>query len=533
MHQPSAPDPTARSRFSWQLGAVLALLVACAPEGAVPAARNPAGEIPAEVPVLRVGAQGIAADLVPRDTAIPWYQFWPMYDSLTQLGKDYRVEPSLAERWELAPDGLSWTFTLRRDVRWPDGSPLTAQDVKFTIESLIEQNTSIRARIPAVIGARLLDDDRVELSTSRVDVSVPNNGAVLWIFPRQAIEQIGWGAFTAQPFGSGPYELVEYRSADLLRYRKKSTPHPFRSPVANELVIRTIPEPAQLIAGLRSGELDLVPAANFSVEQIGQLKNAGFQIEAPLASSVYLVMMYGAAQTRRTPLRDRRVRYAINYAVDRFTMARQFYGTYAQPTGQQAVPGSLYFDPDAPPWPFDPQRAKQLLAEAGYPNGFRLEIGIVFTPLRSPAEVMLAVKQYLADVGIDTPVLQTEVGVWTDYAFGRNNTPQPDFLATFSLESDGFYTNWRAVAGCDRGGSIEKAWTCTPEGDRTFDAALSEPDPTRRSQVLRQANRVFREDAPVLFLVNGPQFFVSSPKLRGLTLPTPQFYNLDSVYLVR
>jgi peptide/nickel transport system substrate-binding protein len=487
----------------------------------------------AEQQQLRIGTQGLAADIVPRDTAIAWYQYWAMYDSLTRLGKDYQVEPSIAERWELAPDGRAWTFTIRRGVTWPDGSPVTAEDVKFTIDTLIERNTSLRSRIPAVTSAEVIDEYRVRLPTSRVDVSVPNNGAVLWIFQKRVIEQIGWDAFTAKPFGSGPYELVEYRTADVMRYRKKATPHAFRQPIADELVIRSIPEPSQLMAGLRTGELDLVPQANFAIEQVEQLKSGGFEVVAPLTTSTYLVMMYGAYTTRATPLRDKRVRHAINYAVDRESIARQFYRAYAKPAGQQAVPGSLYFDPGAPPWPYDVAKAKQLLAEAGYPNGFRLQVGIVFTPSRAPADVVLAVQQYLQNVGIETPVNQTEVGIWTDHAFGRNNLPQPDFLATFSVESDGFYTNWRAVAGCDRGGSQEKAWTCNAEWDRTFDSALTEPNPQQRAQILREANRIFREDAPVVFLVNGPQFFVSSAKVRGLDIPTPQFYNLDSVYKVK
>jgi peptide/nickel transport system substrate-binding protein len=514
--------------------ALIVVTVSCAPP---PTVTTGAGAAPAEQradqQVLRVGTQGLAADIVPRDTAIAWYQYWAMYDSLTQLGKDYQVQPSIAERWELAPDGRAWTFTIRRGVLWPDGSPVTAEDVKFTIDTLIERNTSLRARIPAVVGAEVLDEYRVRFPTSRVDVSVPNNGAVIWIFQKRVIEQIGWEAFAAKPFGSGPYELVEYRTADLMRYRKKATPHAFRQPIADEILIRSIPEPSQLIAGLRTGELDLVPQANFAIEQVDQLKAAGFEIVAPLATSTYLVMMYGAYTTRNTPLKDRRVRQAVNYAVDRAAIARQFYRDYAKPAGQQAVPGSLYFDPDAPPWPHDVAKAKQLLAEAGYPNGFRLEVGIVFTPARAPADVMLAVQQYLQNVGIETPVKQTEIGIWTDHAFGRNNLPQPDFLATFSLESDGFYTNWRAVAGCDRGGSIDRAWTCNPDWDRTFDSALTEPNPQQRAQILRQANRIFREDAPVVFLVNGPQFFVSSPKVRGLDIPTPQFYNLDGVYKVK
>ncbi|MFN8535478.1 MAG: ABC transporter substrate-binding protein [Dehalococcoidia bacterium] len=514
-----------------------ALLVSACAAPSTPTA-NPAPAVPiaeqrADQQVLRIGTQGLAADIVPRDTAIAWYQYWAMYDSLTRLGKDYQVQPSIAERWELAPDGRAWTFTIRRGVVWPDGSPVTAQDVKFTIDSLIERNTSLRSRIPAVTGATLLDDYRVQLPTRQVDMSVPNNGAVLWVFQKSLLERIGWDAFSAKPSGSGPYELVEYRSADIMRYKKKTTPHAFRNPVAEEIVIRSIPEPSQLMAGLRTGELDLVPQANFALEQVEQLKSGGFEVVAPLATSTYLVMMYGGYIARQTPLADRRVRQAINYAIDRASIARQFYKEYAKPSGQQAVPGSLYFDPDAPPWPYDVAKAKQLLAEAGYPNGFKLQVGIVFTPSRAPADVMLAVKQYLQDVGIDTPVNQTEVGIWTDHAFGRNNLPQPDFLATFSVESDGFYTNWRAVAGCDRGGSIDRAWTCNADWDRTFDAALTEPDPQKRSQTLRQANRIFREDAPVVFLLNGPQFFVSNSKLRGLDIPTPQFYNLDSVYKLK
>lgn len=520
----------------WLLITMASLLAACASpaaptSGPAPAA-TAAGEQRADQQILRVGTQGLAAELVPRDTAIAWYQFWAMYDSLTQLGPDYKVQPSIAEKWDLSPDGLTWTFTIRKGVKWPDGSELNANDVKFTIDTLIEKNSSLRSRIPAVTSAKALDDYRVELATRKVDVSIPNNGAVIWIFPKKVVDQVGWDAFIGKPVGSGPYELIEYRSADIMRFKKKATPHAFRKPVADEISIKAIPEASQLMAGLRTGELDLVPQANFAVEQVEQLKSGGFQVTAPLATSAYMVMMHGAALTRKTPLLDKRVRQAINYAIDRDTIAKQFYKEYAKPSGQQAVPGSLYYDSELGPWPYDVKKAKDLLAEAGYPTGFKLEVGIVFTPSRAPQDVILAVKQYLGNVGIDADVKQTEVGVWTDYAFGRN-VPQPDFLATFSVESDGFYTNWRAVAGCDRGGSIDKAWTCNADWDKTFDSALTEADPAKRAAILKQASKIFREDSPVVLLVNGSQFFVSTNKVRALEIPTPQFYNLDSVYKVK
>ena len=496
------------------------LLAACTPAAPSGGTSAPTAA-PAEPQVLRVGTQGLAADIVPRDTAIAWYQYWAMYDSLTRLGTDYKVEPSVAEKWELSPNGLTWSFTIRKGIVWPDGTPVTAHDVKFTIDTLIERNTSLRSRIPAVTGANLIDDYKVDLPMSRTDVSVPNNGAVLWIFQKAAIDKMGWEAFTAKPYGSGPYELVEFKSADSMRFKKKTTPHAFRKPVADELFIRAIPEASQLMAGLRTGEIDLVPQGNFAVEQVEQLKSGGFDVLAPIATSTYLVMMHGAALTRNTPLLDKRVRQAVNYAVDRQAIATQFYKTYAKPASQQAVPGSLYFDPSVQPWPTDKNKAKALLAEAGYPNGFKLQVGIVTTPSRLPSDIMLVVKQNLADVGIEIDVKQVEVGVWTDHAFGRNNLLQPDFLATFSVESDGFYTNWRAVAGCDRGGSIDKAWTCNAEWDKAFDAALQEPDATKRGQALRQASKIFIEDAPVVYLTNGPQFHVMSNKVKGLEIPTP------------
>lgn len=511
-------------------------LAACAPTAPTaspaPGAPPAAAEQRDDQQILRIGAAGLIANPTPWSTGGNAYMLWTMYDNLISLGKDYTPRPSIAERWELLPDNTTWRFFIRRDMTWPNGDKLTAADVEFTMNQVIEKNWPQRAPFASITGARLVDEYTVDFLARQTDQSIPNASQQLWIVPKRYLEQLGDREFVLRPMGSGPYELVEFRATDVLRVRKKSTPHPFRRAIAEELIIRQIPENSQVVAGLRTGDLDIASSRNLTAEQADTLKAAGLVVLANPGSNIAGIMLQGRAETENTPLRDRRVRLAVNYAVDRASIARAIYRDYAQPTGQLAFPGTLYHDPSVPPFPVDPARARQLLAEAGYPNGFKLPCGIDFTLSMTPSDLVVAVQSNLRQVGIEVDVNQLELTEYVDKAYGRKQ--QCDMMFGGTADALGFGPS-RVFQGCGKpaGGGPGTTWYCNPEWDRLMDRAYAERDLQKRIEYARQANAIQRQDSYLLFMLNAPSFIAYSPKVRGMTIELSFIYNFDSVYKVR
>lgn len=528
-------------RLVLRLGILATLLLAACTPAAAPQPAAPAPNTPSapteqrdENQVLRIGVTGLIANMSPQSSSSNVYMFWPFYDNLTQFAANYEVKPSLAEKWDVSPDGLTWTFTIRPDVTFTNGDKLTAEDVAFTVNEILKSSWPQRSFINTTTGAKAINATTVEITTKQPDMSVPNAGPYLWIVPKNYFESVGGiKGFQEKPMGSGPYELVEFRSADTIHYKKKSTPHPFRKPVANEITIRAIPETSQIVAGLRTGEIDIATQVNFNGDQIDQLKKENINITANMASVGGAPIMQGRAEVMDTPLKIQKVRLAMNYAIDKDTINKTIYNGYAQPVGQLAVPGSLYWDPDAKPIPYDPAKAKQLLAEAGYPNGFHATLD--FTPGMTRPDYVLALQGYLKAVGVDLELISNELGVFVDKRYGRNNQVIGDMSVGGTSDGNGFFTQGRTFNGCGKpaGGIPESISYCNPEWDRLMDQSYGERDPKKRSEIMIKANRIFQQDVPTLFLLAQPIYVVSTQKVRGISLAMPLVYNFDSAYKVK
>ncbi|MCS7002862.1 MAG: ABC transporter substrate-binding protein, partial [Dehalococcoidia bacterium] len=169
----------------YRLGLLTLLAVwigsACAPTAPQTGGQaQPAQEERDSNQTLRVAATGLVANMTPQASSANHYQYWPLYDNLTQYGPNFEVRPSVAERWELSPDGLTWTFFLRGDVRFSNGDPLTANDVAFTLNEIIARNWPQRGLFGTTIEATALDDRRVAIRTRQQDITVPFGGQFLW-----------------------------------------------------------------------------------------------------------------------------------------------------------------------------------------------------------------------------------------------------------------------------------------------------------------------------------------------------------------
>ncbi|MCS7001419.1 MAG: ABC transporter substrate-binding protein [Dehalococcoidia bacterium] len=516
----------------WVAGLMLsALLVsACAPAAAPTTGGAAQSDAPrrAENQVLRIAAQTLPGNPSPQVSAANLPIYWAMYDSLIQFGPGFEVRPSVAERWELQPDGTTWRFFLRRDLKFHNGDGLTAEDVAFTMNIVLRENWAQRALFPSVTEARVVDTYTVDFVSSRRDVSTLNSGANLWIVPSAYYQRVGAAGFVANPIGTGPYQMTSFQSNTQISFRlRQDGPHPFRRPIPTELIFRLIPDTSAVIAGLTTGELDISQAVPLTADQVETLRARGMTISNELSASQHWFIMEPERIARNTPLNDRRVRLAMNYAVNKEVISTTLFRQTARPVGQPTIPSSPAFNESLQPFPFNPAEARRLLAEAGYPNGFRLPVGVDFNPGFTRQEFVLAVQSDLRNVGIEVELIPNESAIFVQKANMTGAVTRGDFFMGslgdnngMISQSRGFFCNPNRVA----------AWGCPPEFDRLMTAAYEEADPARRTALLRQASAAYVQDVPAIFLLATPVFVVTTQNIAGFERPTPLFYNFDSTF---
>src|SRR6058998_2701557 len=361
----------------------------------------PAGHAVAAEGELRYGLHVTVAArwLDPAETeafSTPFMVLYAVHDALVKPMPAGMQTPSLAESWQEARDHLSYTFTLRRNAKFHDGSPVTAEDVKFSFERykgasatlLKEKVSDVQVLGPSQVRFVLRDpwpDFMLFYGTTA-------SGAG-WIVPRKYVEKVGEDGFKKAPIGAGPYRVVSSTPGVELVLEAVDA-YWRKAPSVKRLVMRTMTEETTRAAALKRGEVDIAYLLTGPVaEEIRKTPN--FRLEAPLLSGAFWIDLPDQWDPK-SPWHDKRVRLAANHAVDRQAVNQAETLGLSRLTGS-IVPRVFQFALPVEPLPYDPGKAKKLLAEAGYPNGFDAGDFTPFPPYFSMAEAVLS---NLQEVGI-------------------------------------------------------------------------------------------------------------------------------------
>ena len=313
----------------------------------------------------------------------PFLVLYALHDALVKPMPGKPQAGSLAESWTVSPDGLVYEFALRSGVRFHNGDPLTAEDVKFSFERYRGAAAStLRARVAAV---EVVDPLRVRFRLKQpwfdfmTFFGTPATGAA-WIVPKKYVERVGDDGYKKLPVGAGPYKFVSFTPGVELvleayeQYWRKA-PH------VKRLVFRSVPDEATRLAMLKRTEADVVYSVRGALaEEIR--KTPGLTLKATGGAFTEWIMFIDQWD-QKSPWADRRVRLAANLAIDRPSLNQAEYLGLAKPTGS-IIPSGFDFAWPAPTYPYDPKRARQLLAEAGYPNGFdagQISSDMVYVPI--------------------------------------------------------------------------------------------------------------------------------------------------------
>ena len=432
------------------------------------------------------------------------YTWAAIFDNLTRVDEDGNVLPSLATAWE-AIDSLTWRFELRRGVKFSNGEPFDARAVVATISYITSEaalGQSVAREFSAVQGARMLESHLVEVSTSQPVRVLPAKLAALRMVAPGQWSRLGPEGFGRQPIGTGPFRVVEWGNA---RISLEAFRDSWRPPKVDRLEILAIPDPSARLQGVQSGRLDI--ALVLTPDDIDALTSTGNKMYIGPGGGVTGMSFI---TVKDSPLRDQRVRQALNYAVDKQAIVDVLLKGNTRPAGQPGTHRAHGYNPSIKPYPYDPARARQLLAEAGYGDGFDMLTEVVLSGSTAGAAVYSVVAQHLAKVGvrmevrgIPIPQLITKSidGSFAGIAFGMEFDLKPtmDMMRAVPIHSCQRLVPWH----CDR--------TIMP----LMEEAQREFDPERRLELMHRLARDFHEDPPMLYLYEAIHFDGLSARVQG------------------
>ena len=435
-----------------------------------------------------------------------------IYETLTKINSDGSVSPLLAESWEVSPDLKTYTFKLRRGVKFHNGEPFNAQAVKFSFDRAGgDKSTNKDKRLFASLSTQVVDEHTVVLLNKEIDPDLLfelGQATAIIVEPKSVDKN------ATAPVGTGPYKLggwsrgssitlaawPEYRQASSIRIQRAT--------------FRVIPDAAAQVAALLAGDVDLFPrAAPRSIDQFKS--NPRFQVVINGSRAKTIV----AINERRKPLDDVRVRQAISAAIDRKAVIAGAADGLGASIGSHYVPGAFGYVDTTGINPYDLDKAKKLMAEAGVKTPLKLTMTLPPAPYaRQGGEIVAA---QLAKIGIELKLQNVEWAQWLSGTYTNHNY---DLSIISHVEPFDLVNYTRS----------DYYWGYQSEKfNALYNQIKTATRPADRARLLGDAQRVLAEDAANVFLYQAQWITVANKNLRGLWKDMPVFVNdLSSFYWV-
>lgn len=435
-----------------------------------------------------------------------------LFDNLLTRDEHLNAAPGVAERWE-TPDPLTYVFHLRQGIKFHDGRPLSSRDVKWSFDSLIQG----KVRSSKAGAYRFVDRiDAPDDSTVVFHMKEPA-ATLLWNLSGEAMGIVPYGTLeeiAQKPIGSGPFRFV---SAELDKevVLERNPDYWSDKPRIARVRMTVVPDVTTRALELRKGSADLSPSNSLNSDMVLTLKQEPkLQVLSPPGT----VLAYMGFNLRDPILKDRRVRQALAYALDRRPLIHYLWRDFARPANSVLPPESWAYDGNVPTYEHNPQRARQLLDEAGYPakEGVRFHLTMK-TSTEESSRLMAAVfQQQLREVGIALDIRTYEFATFfADVTHGEfqmyslrwvGGNEDPDIF-DFVFHSSRFPPN-----GSNRG------FYSNPRVDALIDAGRRELDQAKRKQIYAELQRILAEDLPYINLWYFDNVVVHSRRVKNVVL---------------
>lgn len=458
-------------------------------------------------------------DPVTQDGNINIWVFMNIYDQLIRVSDDgLTLQPMLAEKWEVAPDGLTYTFHLRKGVLFSDGTPLKASDVVYSLKRAKDTPKSPWSfTYEPVKDITAPDDSTVVITLNQVwapflaDISMFNSSIISEAFAKK----VGEGKLVEQTMGTGPFTLAEWKKGEYILLKKNAKYWEKGLPLLDQVKITVVPDDNSRILQMQGGDIDGM--YDVPLSRVADLKKDA-KLQVGLYTSTYNNFI--VLNTRNAPLNDVKVRQALNYATDKQALINVVNFGVGEFSNSFMPNGALYWNKDQKGYPFDLDKAKQLIKESSIPNGGKVAI-MVRAGGATALQLATVLKDMWLKIGIDLDIQQVEATIATSnyrankfemYASGwTNDIIDPDELVSYAIlpeQTQNYHTGW----------VNQQAIDAAKQARATLD------DATRR-KLYYQVQDLHMQDAPFIYLYTLPYVDVLKKQVQGFVHhPMGQWY---------
>jgi peptide/nickel transport system substrate-binding protein len=470
----------------WSLLSLAALMALALAAGPAPATAK-------DTLVVIQEAEPVGLDLMQSSIQTTMSVCYNIHDTLFHPQEDASVLPALAQKWEKVDD-LTWKITLRKDAVFHNGEPVNAAAVKFSYDRINSDDVKSphKGKLSAFTDLNVIDDYTFTIKTEQPYApGLYMLGYYLPIVPPKYIQEVGNEKYNTDPVGSGPYRLKKWVRGEeivLEAFDKYYGP----KPAYKTVIFKANPEEASRIAALVTGEADVI--SGVPVHQRKKIVESGKAYLTPQMG----VMPYIGINTYEAPFSDVRVRQALNYAIDKELIVKALFDGKAIICAGPISPRTFGADPKLKPYPYDPGKARQLLKEAGYPDGIeaRLAYPTYMSQIQEQAEAIAA---NMTKAGFKVTLEPFERAVMWErykgkkhqlYIYWWDDAPEPDryMYSLFNSKSRDYYYKNTAV-------------------DELLDKGRTIMDRKERAKIYAQIDDMLYKDAPWAYLYVVPEVF--------------------------
>ena len=447
--------------------------------------------------------------------------FVNLYDTLTRWDASLKLQPGLATAWKQVND-TTWEFTLRQGVKFHDGAPLTAEDVKATLDrNLVPGKTVVTAGFTTIESVQVVNPTTIRIATKRPDplllVRVAQMGAQ--ILPARLTTDEGMKELARKPVGTGAYRFVEWVKDErlVMEANKGWWGWQGKAPSIERVVWKAIPDDFPRLVALEKGDADIV--TNVPPDRAQGIADG--RTTRLVSTPSTRIVNFGMNSTQ-PPLSDKRVRQALQYAVDVPAIIKNIYAGQGRPTAGGIADVDFGHNPVLKPYPFDPAKAKRLLAEAGHPNGVDVTLYAGTGTMVNDKALLEVIAAMWAKVGIRAKVEMMEMGARQRMLNDRVVPPNAMLLGnpqSTLLDADG--SVWRIWHPT---GFMGKYWPGSQPGHRFHDLmeeARYTLDAKKRKELYAEALQLRDEEKPALELFQ--ELVVYGTSKRVSFKPRPDF----------
>ena len=425
------------------------------------------------------------------------FQYPNIFDTLLYRSPDGKLIPHLAVSWKLVTPKV-WEFKLRKGVKFSNGETMDANAVKFSIERIIAPGMKTRqiSYFRSVARVEVVDKYTARVHTKKPDMMLPNIlSGYGQIVPPKYYSKTDPKILARKPVGSGPFRMAKWGKNQEIVYEANPNYWKPGVPKAKTVVLKLVTEATTRVAALVSGTVDIID--NVPPQLASLVKNnSKTQIMSGPSPRAHLVMM---TIKKGSPWANPKVRMAMNYAVDKDSIIKNIFQGNAEKINVLQGPGSFGQNPNLKPYPYNPAKAKKLLAEAGFPNGFQADMFVPHGRYLMGKQAAEAVASYLDAVGIKVKMLSMEWGAFVRKSRARwkpGTKPYMWYSARMDLQlhADGMYAGF--IHGKATWGGFRDAGV-----DKLLGEARGEPNEAKRVKMYHNINRILHDDkVPLIFL---------------------------------